>query len=96
MSEAQERAACWLCARPLGEAMEWHHPVPKAKGGRIKVPVHPVCHRVIHANLANGVLRRIGADVAALRADPGLGAFLAWVSDKPPDFHVATHRRRDA
>jgi hypothetical protein len=85
---------CWLCERPLGEASEWHHPVPKAKGGKIKVAVHPICHNAIHANIANGVLRRMGADVAAVRADPGIAAFLRWVADKPADFYAPTERRK--
>lgn len=86
--------ACWLCERPLGARIEWHHPVPKAKGGRETVPVHPICHRAIHANLANGVLRRIGTDVTAVRADPAIASFLRWIADKPADFHAPTRRKR--
>jgi hypothetical protein len=78
----------------MGMRIERHHPIPKAKGGRETVPVHPFCHRAIHANLSNGQLRRIGADVGALRGDPGIAAFLQWVADKPPDFHVPTRRRQ--
>ena len=85
---------CWLCERPLGARIEWHHPVPKAKGGRVRVAVHPICHRAIHANLSNGQLQRIGADPAALRDHAGLARFLVWVADKAPDFHVPTHGRR--
>lgn len=86
--------ACWLCGRPLGLRVERHHPVPKAKGGRETVSVHPICHRAIHANLANGALRRMGADLTALRADPGIASFLRWVADKPADFHAPTRRKR--
>ena len=91
MSEA---AHCWLCERPLGVKVQWHHPVPKAKGGRETVPVHPICHRTIHASLSNGQLARMGADVDALRADPGIAAFLRWVANKPADFHAPTRARR--
>jgi len=87
-------AHCWLCGRPLGARTEWHHPVPKAKGGRETVPLHPICHRAVHAHLSNGQLQRIGADVAALRGDPGLAAFLRWIAGKAPDFHAPTRRRR--
>ncbi len=87
-------AGCWLCARPLGVRVQRHHPVPKGKGGRETVPVHPICHRAIHAHLSNGQLARIGADVAGLRADPGIAAFLRWIADKPPDFHAPTRARR--
>jgi hypothetical protein len=87
---SEGREVCWLCERPLGVKTEWHHPVPKAKGGRETVPVHPICHRAIHAHIANGMLRRIGADVAAVRSDPAIAAFLRWVAGKPPDFHAPT------
>jgi len=87
-------ARCWLCERPLGVRIEWHHPVPKAKGGRETHPVHPICHRAIHASFSNGQLQRMGADLAAIRADPALAAFLRWVAGKAPDFHAPTRPRR--
>jgi hypothetical protein len=34
--------------------------VPKAKRGRETVPVHPICHRAIHANFTNAELARSG------------------------------------
>lgn len=85
---------CWLCARPLGRRIEWHHPVPKSRGGRDMVPVHPICHRAIHAQLSNVELARTRGEVGALRAHPGLARFLAWVAAKPPDFHAPTRARR--
>jgi hypothetical protein len=30
---------CWLCARPTGKTIVWHHPVPKSRGGRDVVPM---------------------------------------------------------
>lgn len=86
--------ACWLCERPLGRKVEWHHPVPKSRGGRDTVAVHPICHRTLHAQFSNGELARIGADATALRADPVIAKFVAWVAGKPPDFHAPTARRR--
>lgn len=85
---------CWLCGRPLGRRVEWHHPVPKSRGGRVTVPVHPLCHRTIHATLSNAQLARDYASAAALAAHPDIARFLAWVADKPADFHVPTARRR--
>ena len=49
---------CWLCTRPLGERVEWHHPIPKSRGGREKVAIHPICHRTLHARFSNGELQR--------------------------------------
>ena len=92
---ASPAARCWLCERPLGVRTERHHPMPRAKGGRETVPVHPICHRAIHANLRNAALARIGADPGRLRAEPGIAAFLRWIADKAPDFHAPTcHRRK--
>lgn len=88
MNEAA--ATCWLCERLLGENVEWHHPVPKSRGGREKVALHPICHSTLHARFTNGQLARIGGDVAGLRADPELAKFLNWIARKPPDFHAPT------
>ena len=84
---------CWLCSRPLGARVEWHHPVPKSRGGRAKVPIHPICHRTLHARFSNAELQRIGGNVGSLRADAEIGRFLAWIESKPPDFHAPTRRR---
>ncbi|ANY20294.1 hypothetical protein A6F68_01784 [Tsuneonella dongtanensis] len=88
-----EPATCWLCDRPLGDQFDWHHPVPKSKKGRVKVPVHPICHQAIHANFTNAVLARIGGDRAVLLDNAALAKFVTWVADKPPDFHAPTHRK---
>lgn len=87
-------ASCWLCGRPLGQRVEWHHPLPKSRGGRVVQPLHPICHRTIHATLTNAELARAFTDTGALRAQPAMARFLAWIADKPPDFHAPTRRRR--
>ncbi|MCU6455768.1 HNH endonuclease [Sphingomonas sp. A2-49] len=101
LAEAAARAArelppatCALCGRPLGTRVEWHHLVPKSEGGRVTAPVHPICHRTIHATVPNALLARDYADPAALRAHPDIARFLAWIADKPADFHVPVRRRR--
>jgi len=66
---------------------------PKASASAT-VPLHPICHRIIHATLSNADLARACPDAAALRAHPAIARFLAWVADKPPDFHAPTCRRR--
>jgi len=101
LAEAAARAAreapppaCALCERPLGTTVEWHHLVPKSEGGRVTAPVHPICHRTIHATLPNALLARDYADPAVLRAHPEIARFLRWIADKPADFHAPTRRRR--
>ncbi len=49
-ARAEAPLACALCDRPIGTQVEWHHRVPKSEGGRETVPVHPICHRTIHAS----------------------------------------------
>lgn len=94
MAALAEALTCFLCTRPLGRRVEWHHPVPKSRGGRETVPVHPICHRIIHAALDNKALERHYGDADALRAHPEIAKFLAWVRTKDPDFHAPTRRKR--
>lgn len=89
-----ESLHCWLCSRALGRRVEYHHPVPKSRGGRVTVPLHPLCHRTLHASLSNRELERIGAELALLREQPDIARFLAWVAKKPPDFHAPTRVKR--
>ncbi|OQW41592.1 MAG: HNH endonuclease [Proteobacteria bacterium SG_bin5] len=81
---------CALCERPLGKHAEWHHVRPKSEGGKETVPLHPICHRAIHASLSNAEIARRYPDMAALRAQPEIARFLAWVTGKHPDFHAPT------
>ena len=83
---------CWLCGRGFDTLIEWHHPVPKAKKGKVKVPIHPICHKTIHLHYTNSELARIGADVDTIRAHPAVEKFIGWVANKPPDFHAPTRR----
>lgn len=84
---------CWLCERPLGRMVQWHHTVPKAKRGRDTVAVHPICHRTIHAHLSNSELTRSKGARETLLAHAEIGRFLAWIADKPADFHAPTRLR---
>ena len=92
--QAAEPAQCALCERPLGQRVEWHHLVPRSEGGRATAPVHPICHRTIHATLTNAELARGYADPAALRAHEAIARYLRWIDDKPPDFHAPVRRGR--
>jgi hypothetical protein len=90
----EQPPSCWLCRRPLGSRVQLHHPVPKAKRGRKTVPVHPICHKAIHANFTNAELARIGAEREALLAREQVAKFIDWVQDKHPDFHALTRAPR--
>lgn len=85
---------CWLCRRPLGRRIEWHHPRPRSRGGREVVPVHPICHRAMHVSFDNVALARLEAEGRHPSREPALQSFLKWVAGKPPDFHAPTRSRR--
>ncbi len=79
-------APCWLCGRPTGKIVVWHHPVPKSRGGREVVPMHPICQQTLTANFTNSELQRYGMDVEGLLANPAIRKFVDWVANKDPDF----------
>jgi hypothetical protein len=91
---SEEPEPCFLCGRPLGTRVQRHHLVPKSRGGRVTAPIHPICHRAIHAALTNKELERGYATPEALRAHPEIARFVAWVQSKPPDFHAQTRTKR--
>ncbi|MCI4660409.1 MAG: HNH endonuclease [Neomegalonema sp.] len=92
---------CPLCLRPIpSEARQsLHHLVPRLKGGKNgpTALVHQICHNEIHAALTEAELAREYNTFEALRAHPKLARFIAWIAQKPPCFHSASHgnhRRR--
>ena len=87
-------APCWLCGRPMGTTIVWHHPVPKSRGGRDVVPMHAICQQTLMANFTNTELQRHGMDVERLLADPGVRKFVDWVANKAPDFTATIVRKQ--
>lgn len=85
---------CWLCARPTGKTIIWHHPVPKSRGGRDVVPMHPICQQTVTANFTNAELERYGMDVEKLLANPSVRKFVDWVAKKEPDFTASTTKKQ--
>ncbi|WP_373487250.1 HNH endonuclease [Blastomonas sp.] len=84
---------CWLCGRDLGDAVEWHHPVPKSRGGKARAPVHPICHQTIHAHFTNSELGRTDGDPKPIRDHPEVAKFLTWLAGKPADFNAPTRKK---
>jgi hypothetical protein len=87
-------APCWLCGRPTGKTIVWHHPVPKSRGGRDVVPMHPICQQMLIANFTNSELQRHGLDVESLLADPNVRKFVDWVASKEPDFTATMSKKQ--
>ena len=86
--------ACWLCGRPTGKTIVWHYPVPKSRGGRDVVPMHPICQQTLMANFTNSELQRHGADIDTLLANPNVRKFVDWVARKDPDFTATTAKKQ--
>ena len=89
-----EAVVCWLGGRGMGKTIVWHHPVPKSRGGRDVVPLHPVCQQTLIANFTNSELQRHAMDVEALLANPNERKFVDWVAKKDPDFTATTAKKQ--
>lgn len=87
-----EEALCPLCGRPFGLRTEDHHLIPRSRGGRETVKIHPICHRKIHTTLTEREIAEDYATVPALKAHPDIARFIRWVRNKPPDFYKRTER----
>ena len=85
---------CWLCGRPTGANVVWHHPVPKSRGGREVVAMHPICQQTLVATFTNSELQRHGMDVAGLLDNPTMRKFVDWVVTKDPDFNATTAKKQ--
>ncbi|MDF8334815.1 hypothetical protein [Novosphingobium cyanobacteriorum] len=93
-AEAPPPVPCWLCGRPTGSTIVWHHPVPKSRGGRDVVPMHGICQQTLTANFTNSELQRHGLDVEALLANPAIRKFVDWVANKDPDFTAPISKKQ--
>ncbi len=85
---------CWLCGRPTGKNVILHHPVPKSRGGRDVVPMHPICQQMLITNFTNSELQRHGMDATGLLADPAVRKFVDWVANKAPDFTATMTKKQ--
>ncbi|KPH65802.1 hypothetical protein ACLIMP_06165 [Novosphingobium aerophilum] len=92
--EAPPPVPCWLCGRPTGKTIVWHHPVPKSRGGRDVVPMHSICQQTLIANFTNSELQRHGMDVQGLLDNPSVRKFVDWVANKDPDFTATITKKR--
>ena len=89
-ADAEPPEPCWLCGRLLGETVDRFHPIPKSRGGRDTVPVHPICRETIDANFTASELVRHAESGTPLTDNQTVARFVKWVAKKPADFHSAT------
>lgn len=73
--------SCPLCGRALlpGPTVDEHHLLPRSHGGTATVALHRICHQAIHATLSEQELARDFQTIEALRQQPALARFIAWV-----------------
>lgn len=78
---------CPLCDRPMPEG-SWtlHHLTPKSQGGRATVALHHICHKTVHRLFDERTLARRLNTIEALREEPEIQSFLAWIAKRPPGF----------
>ena len=91
--EAPPPPPCWLCGRPCGSTVVWHHPVPKSRGGRDTVPMHGICQNLLTTTFTNSELQRAGMDADVLLANPAVRKFVDWVAGKDPDFTASVAKK---
>ncbi|NVJ96985.1 MAG: HNH endonuclease [Alphaproteobacteria bacterium] len=89
----EEKNTCPLCGRPFGQAVEMHHLIPKSQGGRELVPLHPICHRKVHALFNEKELARRFSTIEALLQSEEVRHFVSWLQGKHPDFYRRTARK---
>ncbi|CAN5149124.1 hypothetical protein BH11PSE5_BH11PSE5_05190 [soil metagenome] len=93
--DAPEAAVtCWLCSRPTGTTIVWHHPIPKSRGGRDVVPMHAICQQTLIANFTNSELQRHGMEVAGILENANVRKFVDWVAKKDPDFTATIAKKQ--
>ena len=68
--------------------------MPKSRGGRETVALHPICHRAIHSAVSNKDLGRLYPTLESLRAREDIARFLKWIANKLPDFYAPTRGER--
>jgi hypothetical protein len=89
-----EPVICPLCERVIpDDQIEDNHLVPKSKGGKIKVPMHRICHSHIHAAYTDAQLAKKFSTILAILADPPIQKFVSWVKTKPNGFDDEAEER---
>jgi hypothetical protein len=85
---------CSLCERVIpANQVEDHHLVPRSKGGKIKVPLHRICHSHIHAAFTDAQLAKNFSTISAILEDPAIQKFVSWVKTRPPSFDDEAEER---
>ncbi|HVO43248.1 MAG TPA: HNH endonuclease [Aggregatilineales bacterium] len=80
--EAGQSLVCELCQRTVSGTTR-HHLVPKSEGGTITASLCSACHRTLHRFFTSRTLAKDLSSIEALRRDPEIARYLAWVRTQP-------------
>ena len=69
---------CALCGREVSRTTR-HHTLPRSFGGTEVAHLCPPCHHQVHALYTNRTLAQELNSVEALRQEPHIQRYLAWV-----------------
>jgi hypothetical protein len=86
-------SCCALCERQVRRVSR-HHLIPKSEGGRVAVNLCAPCHKTLHSFFSNTTLLKELHSIEALRDNPEIVRYLAWVR-KQPDKAIKVRTRRD-
>jgi hypothetical protein len=92
-SSEPQRYRCALCEREV-RSVSKHHIVPKSEGGRNTVDLCSACHKTLHSFFKNETLAEKLSTLDALREDPDIARYLAWVR-KQRDSRIQVRRKRE-
>lgn len=97
-SENSAAEICPLCKRSLGVTnVDEHHLIPRTFKGRLKVSMHRICHRKIHATFSERELYNHYHTFDRLLENELIQTFVKWVQRKDPSFYdvsVESNERR--
>ncbi len=88
-----ETYTCALCEREVRQVSK-HHIVPKSEGGRDTVGLCAACHKTLHSFFTNETLANELNTLDALRQDPDVARYLAWVQ-KQRDSRIVVRSKRE-
>jgi predicted nucleotidyltransferase component of viral defense system len=92
--ETDIKECCPLCDRELGQYWDEHHLIPKSKRGKEKHKVHVICHRKVHSLFSENELRDYYNTWAALKSNPDMQKFIAWVRKRPINYVDSSRRAK--
>lgn len=79
---------CCVCSRPLGELLiEEHHLIPRTFKGKVKVPVHKMCHQKLHATFTEREMANWYHTPERMLEHKQIQKYVTWIQKRPLDFY---------